>query len=89
MVKLEHYKELFQKFKKEDGNPCPLFKEGQEFIIKKYWEVPKGFCEWAWADIRIYIQQIFFGESSFVACCTDGLRPVLFNIERIEVEIKQ
>ena len=57
------------------------------------WEnCPSGFCSWAYADIQRDITHIFFGGSFpwieepgvAISCCTDGLRPVVFKIERIE-----
>lgn len=57
------------------------------------WEnVPEGFCSWAYADIQRDISHILFGgsypwmaeKSATISCCTDGLRPVIFRIERIE-----
>ncbi|MCF8094398.1 MAG: TIGR04076 family protein [Desulfobacteraceae bacterium] len=56
------------------------------------WEnVPQGFCSWAYADIQRDIAHILFGgsypwmaeEGATISCCTDGLRPVVFRIERI------
>ena len=59
--------------------------EGQEFIIDSPFLHPDGFCHWAWADIRSFIQESYFGrEDPIIACCTDGIRPVFFKIERME-----
>ena len=57
------------------------------------WEnCPRGFCTWAYADIQRDISHILFGGSYpwlkekgvIITCCTDGLRPVIFRIERVE-----
>jgi uncharacterized repeat protein (TIGR04076 family) len=57
------------------------------------WEnCPTGFCTWAYADIQRDISHILFGGSYpwikekgvIITCCTDGLRPVIFRVERIE-----
>ena len=53
---------------------------------------PPGFCSWAFADIQRDISHILFGGSYpwikdkgvIITCCTDGLRPVIFKVERIE-----
>lgn len=84
VVRREHYKDLYQKYRNMDGEKCPVFKDGQEFVMNNYWECPEGFCTWAWADIRPFVQQMFFGRDSFVSCCSDGYRPVVFKIDRIE-----
>ncbi len=60
--------------------------------------MPEGFCAWAWADISKMVVSLMAGASfdrglfekwmkdgsSAVACCTDGFRPVIFKLERIE-----
>ena len=57
------------------------------------WEnCPPNFCGWAFADIQRDIAHVLFGGSYpwmkdrgvVISCCTDGLRPVIFKIERIE-----
>ena len=53
---------------------------------------PPGFCSWAYADIQRDVMHILFGGSYHwieekgvsISCCTDGLSPVVFRIERIE-----
>ena len=68
------------------SGPCPVFEEGQEFEIRSPYLRPEGFCAWAWADIRTYIQAAYFGaEGPQISCCTDGIRPVYFRIERVEM----
>lgn len=73
--------------------PCPAFEEGQEFITEV--EKPAEFCEWAWSDIYKYLVVFRSGgnmgdsfkwmkeNNTVIACCTDGIRPVVFKIERI------
>jgi len=64
---------------------CSVVKDGQEFIVESARRKPEGFCDWAWADIRVYIQQVDAGKfDTTVACCTDGFRPVFFKIERVK-----
>ena len=73
--------------------PCQAFTDGQEFIVEQSSEPPKGFCNWAWVDIHKYVLTVMCGgsfspwvknEGGAIACCTDGYRPVVFYIERIE-----
>jgi len=71
---------------------CPAFTEGQEFIVSN--EMPKGFCQGAWADIYRHITVLRWGghypwmneKGKYLACCTDGFRPVVFRLERLEDE---
>ncbi|MBN1265151.1 MAG: TIGR04076 family protein [Anaerolineales bacterium] len=71
--------------------PCPHMDEGQEFLVKEN-KQPEGFCSSAWQDIHksfLFIRQggNFKGwmkdEDTFITCCTDGLRPVVFEIRRL------
>ena len=69
---------------------CDRFKLEQNFILEKP-NKPDEFCSWAWADIHRDLIAMMGGadfpwinrEGVAVACCTDGLRPVVFKIERI------
>ena len=68
---------------------CDAFEMGQEYILEKP-NVPDGFCAWAWADINRDVIAMMGGadfpwlkDGVAIACCTDGLRPVVFKIERI------
>ena len=84
VIKRAAFPELTKKYTNEDANPCPRYKDGQEFIITNPYRHPENFCHWAWADIRTMIGQIYFGGGSAIVCCTDGARPVFFYLERIE-----
>ncbi len=78
--------------KYSDMKPCEQFAEGQEFIVEQPFDVPDGFCSWAWADIRHSIMRVACGgEMPFlrepgveIAGCTDWFRPVLFKVERLD-----
>ena len=71
---------------------CPRFTDGQEFIVEETPVVPAGFCGWAYADIQRDIIHLAFGgdfpwmqqEGFQIACCTDGMRPVIFRLERLD-----
>ncbi len=70
---------------------CPAVKEGVEYIATPG-KVPEGFCPWAFADLQRDISVLAFdGEfpwmkkkGTMISCCTDGLRPVVFKLERID-----
>lgn len=77
--------ELDEEYRDGGAGPCPVFQEGQEFTVQSPYLHPDDFCHWAWADIRSFIQESYFGRPDpIIACCTDGIRPVFFKIERIE-----
>jgi uncharacterized repeat protein (TIGR04076 family) len=70
---------------------CRRFREGQEFLVDGH-NCPEGFCGWAFADIQRDLTHILYGgsypwmkrEGEAISCCTSGLRPVIFKLERIE-----
>jgi len=70
---------------------CERFEEGQVFICKEG-AYPEGFCSWAYADIQRDIAHLRLGgnfpwikeKGAMLSSCTDGARPVIFKLERIE-----
>ncbi|MCJ7635683.1 TIGR04076 family protein [Candidatus Bathyarchaeota archaeon] len=87
------YGKTLPKVSKDFKSPCQLqFKEGDAFIFEKGKPVPEGFCSWAYADMqRDIVHLLFDGNFPWMeekgvtyATCTDGLRPVVFRLERIE-----
>jgi uncharacterized repeat protein (TIGR04076 family) len=70
---------------------CDRLQLGSEFISEKG-VCPEGFCSWAFADIQRDIVHLQFGgnfpwmqqKGTVLSCCTDGVRPVIFKLERIE-----
>jgi uncharacterized repeat protein (TIGR04076 family) len=78
---------------------CPCFKEGQEFIAGL--NKPEGFYDWAWSDLLRFLTALLTGgnfsknifegwmrdDKTMIACCTDGMRPVVFKLERIGSQI--
>jgi uncharacterized repeat protein (TIGR04076 family) len=75
---------------------CPCFEEGQVFETE--YEKPEGFCYWAWKDLGPYIAVFLTGgdftkglfegwmkdRDTMIASCTDGIRPVVFEIKRMK-----
>ena len=73
------------------SNPeCERLEVAQEFISDG--SCPPGFCAWAFADIQRDITHLRLGgdfpwikeKGASLVCCTDGVRPVVFKLERIE-----
>ena len=89
--------ELAEIYSGVEVTKCPYFTEGQEFIGSLF-EKPQNFCDWAWNDIYKVVSALNLGvnystgvfdnwmkeDNVMVVCCTDGLRPVSFKVERIE-----
>lgn len=73
-------------------SPCNMFELEQEFIVEGL-QCPEGFCHWAYADIHKDLVTInfnnsdnWYGMTPNWVTCTDGMRPVVFQIERLEDE---
>ena len=69
--------------------PCEKFAEGQSFLVDQFPpEKPEGFCDWAWVDIQRNVAMAVLGAEMTpgcaFTCCSDGLRPVTFHIERLD-----
>ncbi|NHK30030.1 MAG: TIGR04076 family protein [Asgard group archaeon] len=73
---------------------CPVIQEGQEFIVENELTMPEGMCRWAWVDIYrdvgILTMGGNFAEGELAgmkySCCSDGIKPVVFLLERLEEE---
>lgn len=77
----------------EPYTACTAFQDDQEFIVEETLAKPEGFCNWAWRDIYKDLSVLRFGgsfwpswveEGEMYTCCTDGIRPVTFKMERLE-----
>lgn len=71
---------------------CTAFKEGDEFIVEKNVRCPEGFCSYAFKDIYSDLRVLALGgdhepwveSPKMYSCCTDGIRPVAFLLERLD-----
>jgi uncharacterized repeat protein (TIGR04076 family) len=83
-----HHEDLIARYTDTGAwGPCSHFDEGQEFLVSRDapWEMPAGFCGWAWADIQKFVWGMARGGPNvFVTCCTDGFRPVIFKLEKMQ-----
>jgi uncharacterized repeat protein (TIGR04076 family) len=77
--------------KTKEPYPCPVHKEGETILVEGY-DQPEGICGFAWnviwpfammllnnGDLNWYYEK----PGILVASCPDGLRPVIFKIERL------
>ncbi|MDO9576019.1 MAG: TIGR04076 family protein [bacterium] len=74
--------------------PCDVFEDGQGFYIGANEKpvMPDGFCPYAWDVIFCWFVALrsnadflqWYEEPGVaVTCCPDGLRPVVFKLERV------
>lgn len=93
VTKRFHPSEVFKKSPVTPVGPlgaCELYQDGQEFVVENL-RMPEGFCNSAWVSIYGNVRLLSFGgelpwfkeKGVAVNCCTDGLRPVVFKLERI------
>ena len=76
---------------RERPRRCPVFADGDEFLLAGWPERPDGFCENAWGAIQPGVMLAAFDADlsavtvpgKWIACCPDGLRPVVFLIEPV------
>ena len=94
------FPELQEQYLADQGSgPCPFFKPGDTFLIDAddYFHMLNGrFCAEAWDCISRYVYAALQGgsimrgwtndEKMMIACCNDGTRPVIFKLERIDIE---
>ena len=91
-------KELAAEYGAEGLTACPMMKEGQVFYAD--YAKPQGLCDEAWKAIYQYVFALAHGagKDAFyygdwikkpgvaICSCNDGLRPVIFKLERTDIE---
>ena len=101
ILKRECYKDLQAEYLADPkSGPCPYFREGQEIIVDNdnFLRMLHGtFCAEAWDCISRYVYAALQGgsimqgwtnnEKVMITCCNDGMRPVIFKLERIDEEV--
>ena len=91
-MRVTYNKEIAREFSRPGFGPCEVFREGQVFLMDDPWTMPAGFCGAAWADIAKNVQTVCLGgdfpsavkKGTNISCCVDGVRPVIFKMERLE-----
>lgn len=76
---------------KQPLGPCQVFTEGQEIFVDENLRMSEEFCETAWRNFYHNIRVLgydgelpFFKETNLaINSCSDGMRPVIFKIERL------
>jgi len=86
VLKCDFNNDLYKQYPYSNASQCGREKVGQEFTSICRWDPPEGLCVWAWRDLIPVIQSFHEGRNNpAIQCCTDGLRPVTFKLERIEI----
>jgi uncharacterized repeat protein (TIGR04076 family) len=93
VLKTTKTNEIFDQYAEGKMTPqCDAVKEGAVYISKSL-QIPAGFCSWAWSDIQRDVTVLALGgdfpwikqKGVMISSCTDGLRPVIFKLERMPI----
>lgn len=95
VIRKEFYPELAEEYLSDgaEAGACPLLNVGDTFVFEGNAKMPDGFCPWAWIDIYGSVSAVSSGstfrpwnrkDGQTIVCCTDGIRPVVFNVEAAE-----
>lgn len=71
---------------------CTAYHDDSEYIVGSDGLMPEGFCGWAWRDVYKDVAVLAYGgdfhpwveKGIAITCCTDGIRPVSFLMERLD-----
>lgn len=98
VLKREYYQDLADQYLADPKvGKCQIFQDGQEFIVddENFFRMLHGdFCSEAWDSISRYVYAALQGgsimrgwtndEKMMITCCNDGVRPVIFKLERLD-----
>ncbi|WP_294967773.1 TIGR04076 family protein [uncultured Methanosphaera sp.] len=100
VLKTTLQEDLAEEYGVDNFTTCPMLNEGDVFYAD--YAKPDGFCDEAWKAIYQYVFALAHGagEELFyyndwikkpgvaIVCCNDGLRPVIFKLEKTDIESK-
>ena len=93
VLKKELYEDLIAEYiNYPDWGPCPVLDVGDVFYTSGMFgnEMPEGFCHNAWTAIEKHCMilaadgKVFGIDDCHIVCCPDGVRPVIFKIEKFD-----
>ena len=93
VLKTPVFMDLAEKFVTDpDYGPCPVHKAGDTFYTGGIFgnDMPEGFCSQAWQSLVMPVNVLIGGgkvlgfDEKHIACCPDGLRPVVFLLEKVD-----
>ena len=94
VLKREFYPELADEYLTEGraAGPCPILNEGDTFVYEGGAVMPEGFCPWSWVELYSQaaamagrVENSWYKPNVHISCCTDGIRPVIFRMEGLDL----
>ena len=95
VLETQFNEKLAKEYGVENIGPCPFHKVGQ--VFEADYAKPEGLCDEAWKAIQHYVFALVHGtkgtffdnkwvrqECIAINSCNDGLRPVIFKLERAD-----
>lgn len=92
VLKTTFHEDLAKEYGCKGLGKCPMHKEGDIFFAD--YAKPEGLCDEAWKAMYQYVFALSHGSGLFyygdwidkegiaICSCNDGLRPVIFKLER-------
>ena len=92
--KVNHDRELIDEYGKAGLGLCPYHQVGQ--VFETTYTKPEGMCEDAWLCMERYVFALSAGadniydkrwvrdDKRLLVCCSDGLRPVDFELQVVD-----
>ena len=96
VLKTTFHEDLAKEYGCKNLSKCPMHKEGDVFFGD--YAKPDGLCDEAWKAIYQFVFALSHGGGIFyhrdwidkegvaICSCNDGIRPVIFKIERTDEE---
>ncbi len=91
VLKTTLFEDLRDEYMSPEFGVCPVMSVGDVFVTGGLFgnSKPDGFCEYAWQAVQNIACTLagggkVFGEDYNIACCNDGVRPVILKLESIE-----
>ena len=79
-----------------EAGPCPIQSAGQVFVYRGGAVMPEGLCPWAWIDLYRTVASLsaeakndWFKPNVRINCCTDGIRPVVYELTALDEDVTE
>lgn len=89
--------DLFKEYAADTVDPICFMCQDKRTYISRGLRAPPDFCGWAWGDLQRDAAHLAMGADfpwmkqpgTIISTCTDGLRPVVFKLERLPMDYEE